>query len=159
MPNAVVSDSAFEVITIFSPHGVLSGSYLEVITIPYPLVVTCGNPPVGLPGVAYSHLFPTSGGAAPFTFSVLSGALPPGLTLNPATGVLSGTPTGFGGVYSFTIGVTDSYGLTAQVSCSVVIGLSLVGLRLSFRGVKRVQKGQAPELCDSPALPHVKRAV
>lgn len=35
-------------------------------------------------------------GTAPFTFSMRSGNLPAGLTLDPATGVISGTPTGVG---------------------------------------------------------------
>ena len=43
------------------------------------------------------------------TFSITSGALPSGLSLNTSTGVISGTPTGISSntTYSFTISVTD----------------------------------------------------
>lgn len=43
-------------------------------------------------GVAYSSTFTASGSPAP-TFAVTAGTLPPGLLLNPTTGVLAGTPT------------------------------------------------------------------
>ena len=48
-----------------------------------------------------------SGLTAPISYSVTTGALPPGLTLNTTNGAISGTPTGAGN-YSFTITATDS---------------------------------------------------
>lgn len=50
----------------------------------------------------------TSGGTAPFAFTLASGSLPAGLTLNSSTGAISGTPTGSAGTSTFTIKVTDS---------------------------------------------------
>jgi hypothetical protein len=47
------------------------------------------------------------------TWAVTAGALPAGLTLDPSTGVISGTPTG-SGPYSFTITVSDGLGNTAM---------------------------------------------
>src|SRR5208282_4500851 len=47
------------------------------------------------------------GGTAPYTYSIGSGPLPAGLTLNPSTGEVTGTPTAPG---SFTVQVTDSLG-------------------------------------------------
>jgi hypothetical protein len=47
------------------------------------------------------------GGKKPYTWSVSSGSLPPGLTLNPSTAVISGTSTQQG-TYTFTIVVADS---------------------------------------------------
>ncbi|MET9104100.1 putative Ig domain-containing protein [Streptomyces antibioticus] len=41
----------------------------------------------------YSTTLHTSGGSGAPTFAVTSGSLPPGLTLNPATGAITGTPT------------------------------------------------------------------
>ncbi|MFT3809277.1 MAG: putative Ig domain-containing protein [Micropepsaceae bacterium] len=66
-----------------------------------------GALPAGQQAVAYSQTFTASGGITPHTYTVFSGSLPPGVTLNPSTGVLSGTPTGFG-AFSFTIRATDS---------------------------------------------------
>jgi len=83
-------------------------------------------PPGGEVGVAYSDQLTVTGGTSPFTWSVSVGSLPPGLTLNPSTGLLSGTPTSAGS-YSFTIKVTDSAGLTdtEPVSLTVIAGPSL----------------------------------
>jgi large repetitive protein len=58
-------------------------------------------------GVLYSVTIVASGGTAPYVYDVSSGTLPTGLSLNPATGVLSGTP-GTAGTYSFVVSVADS---------------------------------------------------
>lgn len=71
------------------------------------LSVSCGSPPSGTVGTPYTHTFPHSGGAAVF-FSIVSGSLPPGLSLDPATGLVSGTPT-TAGPYSFTVQVAYAY--------------------------------------------------
>lgn len=55
---------------------------------------------------AYSQQMTVTGGMAPYTYAITSGALPSGLTLSSA-GLLSGTPTTAGG-YSFTVTGTDS---------------------------------------------------
>lgn len=57
-------------------------------------------------GVAYSKTLKAVGGTAPYTWSVIGGALPPGLSLSP-TGVISGTPT-TAGVYFVTVRAADS---------------------------------------------------
>src|SRR5262249_45629527 len=53
-----------------------------------------------------------TGGAAPLTWSIASGALPTGLSIASATGIISGTPT-VTGPYTFTVRVTDQNGATA----------------------------------------------
>jgi hypothetical protein len=82
--------------------------------------IICDSPPVGKIGVAYSHTFPASGGTPPYTFSVVANALPPGLSLDAATGIVSGTPTE-SGAFVFTIQVTDSGAETDSVECSIRI--------------------------------------
>ncbi|MFN7972703.1 MAG: Ig domain-containing protein [Acidobacteriota bacterium] len=62
--------------------------------------------PNGTMGVPYSRTITASGGAAPYTFAVVAGSLPPGLTLAPA-GVLSGIPAG-PGLSTFTVMATDA---------------------------------------------------
>jgi Leucine-rich repeat (LRR) protein/sugar lactone lactonase YvrE len=63
-----------------------------------PTAFTAQTPPTGTSGSAYSYTFAANGLPAP-TYSVFAGTLPPGLTLNPSTGALSGTPIS-GGTYS-----------------------------------------------------------
>ncbi|MEI6235304.1 MAG: PKD domain-containing protein [Planctomycetota bacterium] len=56
--------------------------------------------------LAYSQTLTVSGGTAPYTFSISSGALPPGLTMTSA-GVISGT-IGAEGTFNFVATATDS---------------------------------------------------
>ncbi len=56
--------------------------------------------------VAYNKSLAASGGKIPYTWSIASGSLPPGLTLNPATGAITGIPTSRG-TFPFTGKVTD----------------------------------------------------
>ncbi|MCC7646669.1 Ig domain-containing protein, partial [Janthinobacterium sp. EB271-G4-3-1] len=58
-------------------------------------------------GTAYSAAITAAGGTAPYAYSVSAGSLPAGLSLNTATGVLSGT-TNVAGSFPFSIKVTDS---------------------------------------------------
>jgi DNA-binding beta-propeller fold protein YncE len=76
--------------------------------------------PAGTVGAAYSQPITGSGGTAPYTYSVSSGSLPSGLTLNAATGDLSGTPTA-GGSFSFAITATDSASQTGAASYTLAI--------------------------------------
>ena len=59
-------------------------------------------------GTAYNQSLTVSGGVAPFIWSIYSGSLPAGLTLNSSTGTITGTPTATGSS-SFVVRVNDSY--------------------------------------------------
>ncbi len=90
-----------------------------------PTTLTLGCPTgTGQVGVAYSSALTASGGVAPYTFSISSGSLPPGLTLNTSTGAITGTPT-TAGTYNFTSKVMDSQDNTATASCSITINAAL----------------------------------
>ena len=86
----------------------------------FTLVVSCptlsiitSTLPGGTQGQAYSTTLQKQGGFGAISWTVSAGALPTGLTLNTATGVISGTPT-TDGTASFTVMATDSC-TTAQV--------------------------------------------
>ncbi len=55
------------------------------------VALTCPSA-TGAVGVAYASSLGASGGVPPYTFSVGSGGLPGGLTLNASTGAITGTP-------------------------------------------------------------------
>jgi len=71
--------------------------------------VANGTLPAGTAQAAYSNSITTSGTQGTKQFSVVSGALPPGLTLNVSSGLLAGTPTA-AGTYAFTVKLVDDNG-------------------------------------------------
>jgi hypothetical protein len=92
------------------------------------LTITCGDPPEGNVGIAYSHTFPATSGTAPYTFAISAGSLPTGLTLDEDTGIVSGTPT-TKQTAEFTIEVTDAVDASTSADCSIrIVGACLVEL-------------------------------
>lgn len=77
------------------------------------LSLPAATPPTAVAGQSYSFKVPVSGGLASKAFSVTSGALPPGLSLNASSGDITGTPT-LAGSYAFTIKVESGTGSAAQ---------------------------------------------
>ncbi|MFC5931231.1 putative Ig domain-containing protein [Cryobacterium melibiosiphilum] len=86
---------------------------IHSITVNAAPILTADAPtPDGTIGTAYSYIYAATGYPAP-TFTVIGGVLPAGLTLS-ADGVLSGTPTGAGGVSSdFTVTASNGVGSPA----------------------------------------------
>ena len=80
-----------------------------------PLLLTTPNPlPDGTNSVVYPDvpLVATGGTILPYTWSIVgSDIFPPGLTLNPTNGVISGTPTQYG-LYTFGVTVQDANNVT-----------------------------------------------
>jgi subtilase family serine protease len=71
------------------------------------LSITTSALPEGKVGSAYAQALTASGRIAPYTWSVISGSLPAGLSLAGSTGVISGTPMA-AGTSTFAIQVADS---------------------------------------------------
>lgn len=72
-----------------------------------PLRITTGSLPGGTEGTAYQTTLQARGGTLPYTWSIVSGALPTGLTINPVEGIISGTPAA-SGTWAFAVRVSDS---------------------------------------------------
>jgi hypothetical protein len=78
-----------------------------------PAILTMNPLPNATLGYAYNQILQVTNGSAPYVWSVVSNSLPPGLTLDPVGGILTGTPTN-AGTYSFWLGVNAS-NVCAQV--------------------------------------------
>ena len=95
------------------------------ITIGQPLSIGTTSLPNGYINIVYSQTLIASGGGGSYTWSIVSGSLPAGLSLSPG-GVISGTPATRQGVYSFTVQVSDGVS-TATQSLSITI-TSAIGI-------------------------------
>jgi hypothetical protein len=110
-PQELATLDPEETIVGVQPQAVNTADVLNGVTEPpvevsAPVILT-STLPNGVAGSAYP---PTTlqafGGTLPYAWSQMGG-LPPGLSLHPTTGVISGTPT-TSGIYNFTIVVADS---------------------------------------------------
>ncbi len=86
-----------------------------------PITITTSALPSGLTGQAYSEGLTASGGLTPYSWSVTAGALPDGLSLDGATGVISGIPSVYG-MFEFTVEATDANSGAATQDLSIAIG-------------------------------------
>ncbi|NNN20882.1 MAG: hypothetical protein HKL80_02610 [Acidimicrobiales bacterium] len=110
--NGVVIDSG-EIYLATNGEGVIQTSLPEISP-----TVLASTPP----NQSYSTSMAASGGTSPYNWSIISGYLPNGLTLNSSTGTISGTPTTTGW-YGFTIQVSDSNGLVGSpVKFEITVG-------------------------------------
>ena len=78
----------------------------------------------GEKGVAYKVKLAATGGTAPYTWSLKTGPLPPGLTLS-TNGKLAGTPTKKG-TYTLTFRVADSASPKGKATATLTLHISQV---------------------------------
>lgn len=119
------------------------------------VAITLATLPTGVRTVAYSATETASGGTAPYTFAVTSGAAPAGLSL-ASNGVWTGTPTTTA-PYTFTVTVTDNVSATGTqtytvsildpVSISTSSPLPSATLSTAYSTTIAFAGGQAPYVC------------
>lgn len=85
-----------------------SGFTSSLVETNVPLTITNTSLPAGTVGQTYTASLEVSSGNPPYKWTVVSGHLPRGLTLNKATGLITGTPTAKSATSTFTIEVVDS---------------------------------------------------
>lgn len=111
-------------VTATDTDGQSASRDYTLVVEPPTLVMAPEALPGGTGGTAYSQTFTASNGIAPYTYALASGALPPGLTFNTATGTLSGIPTA-AGAFTFSIRATDSTtGTAATVTNAYTLAIS-----------------------------------
>jgi hypothetical protein len=118
-----------------------SGSRLYTITIASPncpaIVLSPPTLPPGTLLFPYAQTITASGGTPLYTFSIDAGGhLPSGLSLNSATGLISGTPQA-SGLFNFTVRATDSAGCQGSraYSLDILFFQPAGGPTLSFAGL------------------------
>ena len=96
------------------------------------MILTTASPlPDGTTGAGYTVTLAASGGVPSYSnWTVISGALPPGLALNATTGAISGTPNS-AGTYTFRVHASDSAGTTAEKAFDLTISTPGGGLRIT----------------------------
>jgi Putative Ig domain len=103
--------------------GPVSQQFVITVAPPPTLSLTPGPLPPGTVDGRYNGLISATGGVAPLTFSIKSGTLPPGLSLNATSGQITGvpidesggSPTFYPHNYPFTVQVQDSALPTPQI--------------------------------------------
>jgi len=115
-------------------HTIVSANFVAVT--PTPLTISTSLLPQGEVGIGYNASLGVSGGLPPYTVSVISGALPPGLKLGSPT--IIGTPQ-LAGNKRFTIRVTDQLG--ASVSKRFTLNI-LKALSISTSTLKVATRGK-----------------
>lgn len=104
------------------------------LTVESDLTITTSSVPAAVVASPYNQAIASTGGLQPCSWSIVAGAPPLGLTLDPATGHLTGVPvtynstTDFSKTYTFTVQVVDSIGAIA----STVLSLHLAPATLQF---------------------------
>jgi len=103
-----------------------SSSSVDITVVPVgKLTISNLSPSSATSGTPYSGSLAATGGTAPYQWSIPSGALPQGLSLDQS-GVISGIPVKTG-TYSFTASVKDASSTSASKSLTVTVGSSTAG--------------------------------
>ncbi|EQA4282287.1 autotransporter domain-containing protein [Cronobacter dublinensis] len=102
------------------------------LTILAPTTVTIapasGALPAATAGSAWSQTLSATGGSAPYSWT--AHGLPAGISLNAATGALSGTPT-TAGSFTFSVTVKEAGNVSATASYTLVVGAVTPGVTLA----------------------------
>ena len=78
------------------------------------------RPPSSEVGIRLAKTFTATGGSGTYTWALVSGALPAGVTLNTSTGTIAGTPQA-AGVFAFGVTATDSEGRVSRSAAALTV--------------------------------------
>ena len=113
---------------------------IPVAPVSLAVAITTASLPGGRERTPYSATLAASGGSGAFRWSVTGGTLPPGVLLNAATGVVSGTPTN-AGTTAFTITATDAGDALNVAARAYTVTMSAAVKIYSQRSLPMAAKG------------------
>jgi hypothetical protein len=90
-----------------------------------PVTITTTSLPPGTLAQVYTATLAANGGGGDYVWTLLSGALPTGVTLDSETGALSGVPTG-PGTFEFVIGAEDQHGRRSSRTFAIGVASAIV---------------------------------
>jgi hypothetical protein len=108
-------------VKVTDTNGAAATKSLTLNVNPPPSVTTTSLPATAHGATGYMQTLTETGGTGPFTWSLQTGSLPAGLTLNAGTGVISGAVTAAGSTQSFTVAVTDTNGVVGTKPLTIVV--------------------------------------
>jgi hypothetical protein len=109
------------IVEVTDSQGFTSGADESITVYSSSIVrITTTSLPAGTIGPAYSATLAATSGTKPYTWSVYSGSLPAGLSINSTTGVISGTPT-TAGTSNFFIAVKGAGANTATAALGISV--------------------------------------
>ena len=139
---AAAGTSSFTV-TVTDADSATGTKALSIVVVPAALTVTTATLLDGTSGTAgYSQTLAATGGTTPYTWSVVSGALPGGLALTGATGVIAGTPSAAGD-FAFTVRATDAAAVTADKALTIHVAAAAGVLTVTTASLPAGATGQA----------------
>ncbi len=127
--SAGTSNFSVQVSDSESPPATTSA--LLSITIQSQLLIATSSLPPGTVNIPYSATLTATGGLPPYTWSLTSGSLPAGLSLDANSGLISGTPK-TPGTSRFTVQVSDSQSPPASASEPLSITVNAHSVFLSW---------------------------
>jgi uncharacterized membrane protein len=130
MPTVTGTSSFTVQATDSSSPAKTATANLSITVFPAPLTITTTSLPAGTVGVAYSATLAATNGITPYTWAVISGSLPAGLSLNASSGAITGTPSA-SGTSGFTVLVTDSSSPAKTATASLSITVSVAPLSVT----------------------------
>ncbi|NEI69225.1 autotransporter domain-containing protein [Rhizobium lusitanum] len=119
IPTAISGATTYTVAVTDTNGATASATFSLTVILPT-LTFTPTSLPNGVAGNAYAQTITASSGMGPYSYAVSSGSLPDGLSLDTATGKLSGTPKG-AGASNFTITATDVHTATGSITYALTI--------------------------------------
>jgi len=113
---------------------------------PTPVAITTASLPGGTVGNAYAATLAASGGTAPYKWTLTGGSLPSGLSLNPATGSITGTPSSPASQLALTFQVTDSSSSAQTATATLALTITAGTISIALSGRAGLTAGQLHEL-------------